>query len=409
MNIPLSRHMNMPLRRRVALAFTLLGFVLSLVFAMSVVVITEDYEQILAEEILHGQAEDYSLRLSNGLAAELPKTHRLSGYLATASDLPAEFGALPPGIHEDVGSGGNHVGVFDTSAGRLVFVIDLSDIEVLEAHLEWFLAGMVVLGTLLAGALGWWFAGFALRPVQRLVSEVDALPVQPRRSTLAAHTSQDELGQLARAIDAYQTRLVDADTREQAFFADASHELRTPLSVVQGVTEVMLDDDGGNDPSQVSRLRRLERGVRDMGNLIEVLLGVARRSELQAETLDARSFLEEAAYIALPDTPRSEKLVRVEIEGGGNLHLPRREALLLVSGLLRKVAQQPPDTTIHVTLGDGELLIDKLVDAASINDDTITSRSDTGQGSALLDRLAQRLGWQMTFESATRIRIRLRD
>ncbi len=399
----------MPLRRRVALAFTLLGFLLSLVFAMSVVVITEDYEHVLAEEILRGQAEDYSLRLSNGLTADLPKTHRLSGYLADAPDAPSEFVALPPGIHEDVGSDGSHVGVFDTSAGRLVFVIDLSDIEALETLLNFFLAGMVVLGTGLAGWLGWWFAGLALRPVLRLVDDVDALPVQPQRSRLAAHTSQDELGRIAHAIDAYQGRLVDADTREQAFFADASHELRTPLSVVQGVTEVMLDaldDERGNDPAHASRLRRLERGVRDMGNLIEALLGVARRSELQSEAVDARTFLHDAAHIALADDAAS-----VLIEASSTLQLPRREGLLLVSGLLRKVAQQPPNVPIHLSLQDGALLIDKQVDAADVASSTgdhSSTRSDTGRGSALLDRLAQRLGWQVNFESVTRIQIRLR-
>ncbi|MGV8923711.1 MAG: sensor histidine kinase [Thermomonas sp.] len=410
MNNTMNRRTNtsMPLRRRVALASTLLGFLLSLVFSIAVVVITEKYEHVLAAEILQGQAEDYSLRLSNQLTADLPKTHRLSGYLASAAGTPPEYRVLPLGIHEDIGHDGSHIGVFDTSAGRLVFVIDLSDIEELEVLLNLFLAGMVVLGTALAGWLGWWLSGVALRPVRSLVDAVDALQVQPLRSRLAAHTSQDELGKLARAIDAYQDRLVDADTREQAFFADASHELRTPLSVVQGVTEVMLDDPG-NDPTHMARLRRLERGVRDMGYLTEALLGVARRSELQTETVDARRFLEDATHIALPDIERTKNQAGIAIEATGTLQLPRREALLLVSGLLRKVAQQAPDAVIHVILSHDEFLIDKQVDAASINDDITTARSDAGRGSALLDRLAQRLGWQVDFESAMRIRIRLRE
>ncbi len=404
--VKLHHSKSMPLRRRVALAFTLLGFLLSLVFSVAVVVITEKYEHVVAAEILQGQAEDYSLRLSNQLTAELPQTHRLSGYLANATNTPPGYDSLPLGIHESASDDGTHIGVFDTSAGRLIFVINLSDIEELEDLLNLFLAGMVVLGTALAGGLGWWFTGFALRPVQRLVDEVDALPVQPRRSTLAAHTSQDELGRLASSIDAYQDRLVDADSREQAFFADASHELRTPLSVVQGVTEVMLDalnDDGDNDPAHVARLHRLERGVRDMSSLTEALLGVARRSELQPDVLDAQSFLKEAAHIAMPG-----KQERFAIEATGTLQLPRREALLLVSGVLRKVAQQSPDALIHITLSGNELLIDEQV-VATTRDDNSPARSDTGRGSALLDRLAQRLSWQVNVESATRVRIRLHE
>ena len=396
-----SATMQMPLRRRVALAFTLLGLLLSVVFSMAVVAVTEDYEHVLAGEILQGQADDYSLRLSNHLVAELPRTHRLSGYVDGAADMPPEYKALALGVHEDARDDGTHVGVFDTSAGRMVFVIDLSDIEAIEILLNWFLAGMVVLGTALAGALGWWFAGLSLRPVRVLVDELDALPVQPQRTRLATYTSPDELGRLAGAIDAYQARLVDADVREQAFFADASHEFRTPLTVVQGVTEVMLDD-AGDDPAHLSRLRRLERGVRDMGNLMEALLGVARRSALQPESLDARNFIGEAALIALP-----ENTTRVAIEANGNILIPRREALLLVSGLMRKVAQQPPDADIHVRLDDQVLLIEKRVDGIEASGDTAATRSDVGRGSALLERLAERLGWQVTFVTPTRIRIQL--
>ena len=132
-------------------------------------------------------------------------------------------------------------------------------------------------GTLLAGWLGWLFSGLALQPLRRLAEGVDALPVQPQASALAAGTSNDELGRLASAIDAYQARLLAADTREQAFFADASHELRTPLTVIQGVTDVLLEDPPG-PPAQAARLQRLERGVRDMRHLLEAMLSAARRT-----------------------------------------------------------------------------------------------------------------------------------
>lgn len=393
----------LPLRHRVALAFTALGFLLSLLFSIAAVMVTEDYERVLATEILQGQAEDYSLRLSNHLAAQLPQTHRLSGYHIDAAGMPPEYAALPLGMHEDEHSDGTHVGVFDTSAGRLVFVVDLSDIETLEAHLKWFLASMIVLGTALAGWLGWLFAGASLRPVRQLAADVDALPAQPQRTRLTERTGNDELGRLAHAIDAYQERLADADMREQAFFADASHELRTPLTVVQGVTEVLLDD-AGSDPVHAARLQRLDRGVRDMGNLLEALLGVARRTELQAEMVDARSFLQEAAGIAAAGRTGAGLV----IDAQGALRLPRREALLLVSGLLRKLHQQPPDAAIRIQLRDQELLIEKAVPTDAGGTDATNARSDTGRGAAMLDRLAQRLGWSVTFETSTRIRIRTR-
>ena len=393
---------SMPLRRRFTLLATVMGLLLSTLSAATIAFVAEDYEYVIATEIMHGQAEDYGLRLANGLPAELPRTQRLSGYRIDAQELPRAYTTYAPGVREDPAHEDIHVGVFDTAAGRLVFTIDLGDIEALEKHLHVFVAAMIVLGTLLAGWMGWLFSGLALTPLRRLAEGVDALPVQPQPSTLAAGTSNDELGRLAGAIDAYQARLLAADAREQAFFADASHELRTPLTVVQGVTDVLLDDPPGN-PAQAARLQRLERGVRDMRHLLDAMLSAARRTPLQAEAIPARALLEEATGIALAGKPG----IASTIDASGDLHAPRREALLLVAGLARRLAQ--PHSVGELRLQLHEDRIDLRFIAAN---DTLASpathaRADTASGSALLDRLAARLGWRVAFDSPASIAIRL--
>ena len=97
------------LRRRVTIACAALGLIMSLLFSFAVVVITEDYEHVIASEVLRGQAEDYSLRIANGLPVQLPRTQRLSGYLTKP---PAELARFGPGVHEDDRREGTHVGVF---------------------------------------------------------------------------------------------------------------------------------------------------------------------------------------------------------------------------------------------------------------------------------------------------------
>lgn len=385
----------LPLRRRVALALTVLGFLLSALFAIATLWMTEDYEYVLANEILRGQAEDYGLRLSNGLPAQLPKTHRLSGY--TRTDVPSHYADFPLGVQEDPANDSVHVGVFDTSAGRLYFTIDLSDIEVLEAHLSWVLAGVVACGTLLAGFLGWHFAGTALKPLHRLAQAVQALPVEPRASDLRAQASDDELGRLAGAIDDYQRRLVEADAHEQAFFADASHELRTPIAIVQGATEVMLDDLGAErDPRRIERLRRLDRGVREMTELVEILLVVARRRALQFETVDATNFLRESL-----EPWRTEGTQAIaHIAAAGALRTPRREALLLLRHAIGKLGWPASGDALSLRLeGERLAIATRTSDAGSAT----AQRSDTGGPGALALRLAQRLGWRCEQASPGRI------
>ena len=390
----------MPLRRRFTLLATLLGFLLSALSAATIAFVAEDYEYVIATEILHGQAEDYGLRLANGLPAELPRTQRLSGYRADAADTPAAYAAFPLGVHEDPAHEDTHVGVFDTSAGRLVFTVDLSDIETLERHLHAFVAAMILVGTLVAGFMGWLLSGIALKPLHALAERVDALPIEPRRTQLAEGASHDELGQLAGAIDAYQSRLTDADVREQAFFADASHELRTPLTVIQGVTDVLLDDPPRN-PADAARLQRLERGVRDMRHLLEAMLSAARRTPLQAEAIDVAAFLAEAIDIALAGKPR----IASTIDASGELHAPRREALLLVAGLTRRLAQAHAIGELQLRLHADQLDLQFLATAETPSTTPTPARADIGTGSALLDRLAARLGWRVVFASPAQVTI----
>jgi signal transduction histidine kinase len=392
----------MALRRRVALAFVALGFVLSMGCAAVVAMVADDYEYVIAAEILRGQSEDYSLRLANGLPAQLPRTHRLSGYLAR--DVPLRYAGYPPGVHEDPARGDVHVGVFDTSGGRMTFVIDLSDIEQMEQHLHVFLAAMVVLGTALAGWLGWMLAGRALAPLGRLADAVDAMPTRPQATALRDRTSDDELGRLAGAIDAYQARLVDADAREQAFFADASHELRTPVAVVRGAIEVLMDEP--QPPAQEARLRRVERGMGELSDLLEAMLDVARRRPPQLEDVDAAKFLREAGAAALALSPG----VTLAVHAAGSLRLAPREARLLLRGVLRHVLPHGAPGTLSLRLdGDALALSFDAADAESVADAVeslpAASRSDTGSVPALLDRLAQRSGWRIEFPQPRRARI----
>ncbi|MGY4515956.1 sensor histidine kinase [Lysobacter sp. HA18] len=379
---------SMPLRRRVTLAFLLLGFLLSLTFALAAVAITEDYESVVAREILRGQAEDYSLRLSNGLPSQLPQTHRLSGYL---SNPPSAYAAYPPGVREDPLHDGVHVGVFDVPAGRLYFVINLADIEALERHLHATLAAIVLLGTLASGWLGWLLARRSLAPVTTLAAAVDRLPLVPVRSDLAADASPDDLGRLAEAIDRYQSRLVDAREQEQAFFADASHELRTPVAVVRGAAE-LLREDAAPVPALTPRLDRLDRGVADLADLLEILLRLARGQRSEIEPRDAaswsRSVIEDALSRFAPN-------IHVRVEASDvQWRLPGHDAALVLRAVARDIVPAGASGTLVANVTPHG--IEFATTDARIPDSGRPRgpvRSDRGIGAGLLGRLAHAHGW----------------
>jgi signal transduction histidine kinase len=402
------------LRWRATLASSVLGAVLCLLFAGATHWLVEDYELILVDEILRNQAEDYSARLVRDPSISLPRTRRLSGYLRRpdgTGDLPAALAALSPGVHESPNEDedGLHMGVFDVPAGRMVFVVDLTDIERLEGDLEIFLVTIVVFGPLLAGWLGWWLAGASLAPVRSLAAAVERLPKRPEPTRLAELAGNDDLGQLAKAIDDYQQRLVDADARERAFFAEASHDLRTPVAVVQGAAEVLLDEPGWS-PSMQRKLQRLDRGMQALVDLLEVLLGVARRSEFPIAPLDVRRLLDESVA-ALPGEDRA----RVTVDGaeGQTVQVPTHAATLLLRSLLRRMLLPGRTGRLVIRFAEQRITVEFRPEPAELAGDAGAPRDQSSVGLALLDRLAEQVDWQIDevaeADGTRRLAIRLPD
>jgi signal transduction histidine kinase len=390
------------LRWRVAAAATALGALLSVLFAVAIFLIVEQYEQLLVTELLDSQAQDYSRALAADPRAALPRGRRVNAWLRRSDgsgDVPARLQAVGPGIHEELDGlpEGLSVGVVDIAQGRLYFTIDVSGIETLEAYLAGALLAVIVLGTALSAWLGLWLAGLSLRPLTRLVADVDALPAAPRATTLAAGLADEEVGRRATAIDRYQARGVDADAEERRFFADASHELRTPIAVVRGVGELLVDDPDAR-PDQQRWLARLDRGLVELTLLLDVLLGLARRREPALEPVCVGTVVGEALRsLATADA------IEFRVDAGADIAwiLPPREAALVLRGVLGRLVGTSAAGTLSLCVQPQALELDFTAAPTAA-----TSAQAGGDGhSTLVGRLAQVMGWRIesdATEAATR-------
>lgn len=129
---------------------------------------------------------------------------------------------------------------------------------------------------LLAAIGGYWIAGRALKPVNR-IAEAAAQISQGRdlnkRINLGEGT--DELHRLAKVFDDMFGRLDDAFRTEQQFTSDASHELRTPMSVIMAQCEYTLEKPRTQEEYEEA-LSVIQRQGRKMSKLIEDMLCFAR-------------------------------------------------------------------------------------------------------------------------------------
>ena len=401
-------------RARVMLLATGMGLLLSLVFAVAAVVITERYEHVLVGALLQDQADAWADRLAKDPHARLVSSELQRAYLrpaGTTGNLPERLTTLSPGVHEaHGGSDGLHIGVFDTPAGRIYLEIDLREIEALERYLLHILLVVILAGALLSTLLGWWLARSATRPLRRLAGAVEQLGTTPHITDLAATLPRDELGRVAQAIDGYQRRLVEAQDVEQAFFADASHELRTPVAVTRGALE-LLEEDMRSQPGLHAPMQRLRRGVDETSALLEALLRLARRQRAEAVLVDvdvwAREFLSNQVQRRMPT-------VLVTVNGqAGALSLPLRDAELVLAALLRSLLARPVPGTLaaHLSPQGIDLHFHAESDAATASRSRpipANTRSDRALGTSLIGRLAATHGWRIDLRDADDGGLRIR-
>ncbi len=150
----------------------------------------------------------------------------------------------------------------------------------------------------LAAIAGYWAAGRALHPVERMRSEAAAISADHPGGRLAVPVADDELRRLANTLNEMLSRLEGAIERERRFVDDASHELRTPLALHKTELELAQRYAASEDELRKAIASGIEE-VDRLAQLADDLLVAARSGEdglaLSPEELRAFELLETVA------------------------------------------------------------------------------------------------------------------
>lgn len=174
--------------------------------------------------------------------------------------------------------------------GNLLYIVQVgTSMESVGETLQRFLLLLVVaipiaLAVSLAG--GWFLAGRALRPVDKITLAAQRIAAGDLSQRLSMPAAHDEIGRLAATFNNMIGRLDTSFRQIRQFTSDASHELRTPLTVMKGETDLvlrrprLLDDYKSVLESNLEEIDRMTRIVDEL-----LFLSRADMGEVRVESL----------------------------------------------------------------------------------------------------------------------------
>lgn len=214
----------------------------------------------------------------------------------------------------------------------------------------WSAVGLLVMA-LLAGLLGWWLAGRALRPVASMTEAARRISEQNLDQRLALTGPDDELHRLADTFDTMLDRLEKAFESQRRFVANASHELKTPLAAQRATLQVGLADP--LPESLVDVREDLLATNREAEQLINALLLLAR-SERGPDETESVDLAEAARVVTAELAPQAARNgVHIDLSAGTRPVVPGDPVLLrhLLTNLIRNAIQyNHPGGSVRVRL-----------------------------------------------------------
>jgi len=289
------------LRSRIIVSFVLLGFCLTTLFAFATNWARMRVENQLVEDVMNRNLDaSWQSYMRSGGTDVVAPVQQMRAFLFRPDKLDSlrrdypEWEGLKDGIHTISGEDAEgkpfsyKVGVRKTPDAWFFIAYDMGQALRGEQQLNRALFLSVIIFSLLSWVLGWWSASRVMRPVSDLASRLRAYRGgNTHPEPLAPRFPDDEVGQLAEALDDYSERLTEVVQRDREFNADVSHELRTPLAVIRGATELLLT--GPNlDDKVLQRLQRIQRAEQQCSDLIGSLLLLSRNERAQGSSNVAR-------------------------------------------------------------------------------------------------------------------------
>lgn len=404
------------LRSRIVLSFLIFGTLLSVLFAISTLFLQNYLEDELIGSTLEQELDDYINQLRLDPTVVEPFYTRIQGYVTRPGDpnqtVDTHIRELPDGVHNvSIGSAVFKAAVRKDDDLWAFLIYDLTENQRLEEQLLLALIGVVLVFSLLSFTLGAWSSRRVMKPVTDLADRLATLGGEGQPVKLSTQFADDEVGQLAMALDSYAERLHQLVERDREFNADVSHELRSPLTVITGATELLLAQPD-LDPKIRTRLLRIARAARQSADITTALLHLVRAEQgidRESSAQNVGQVVRELVHLYEPLIGSKDLQLEVKEDDKVSVIAPESVIAVTVGNLVGNAMRYTNSGHVVITIGNGRAIIEDTGPGIPEEDlDRVFERHYRGQnisgkgsglGLAIVKRLCELYGWSIQFSN----------
>lgn len=360
------------IKSRIIIGFLAFSTLLTTLFAISSVSIRQYLQNEGIAQTIQEDLDVYLLKFTANpnFAGDEQISTNIEAFITTPStfpaDLPSHYADLTEGTH--VLSEGNKTYIVAVNKkyqrnNKPLWGIVRNDISHFDNSSQTLIVVFTVMFfvfLLLAYLLALYVSQKALKPLSKLAAKLENLTPDTHLEPLAPYFHADEVGQVAKALDAYAQRLTDYVIRDKEFNADVSHELRTPITVIRGTVELIKSNPNISD-KDLDRINRIERATKQSTELIETLLLLAREErkehpghERTQPGLIIRNIVEgfEPTLKLKPVTTKITENHWLQVKA------PESVVSVVLSNLIGNAIKYTTEGTVHIILNKNSITVE---------------------------------------------------
>jgi signal transduction histidine kinase len=412
------------LSKKIVSQFCLFTLLISTVWGMFCFILMYNIEDEFIEREVRQEAQFLQQIFDQNKSWSAPRVSYMTLYFSkdTLPDEIKQRFIAEPNRKEFSGENNRHYHLLALPRSENVYLVaEVSEMLLVRPFTKGILKLMLIVGvilTLLAFIIAWQLGRKTAKPLKQLADLVNGVAPEQIPEKFTQQFPNNEIGILARTLEAAMKRINQSLVREKCFTRDVSHELRTPVSIIKNAVEVYRSQHSAEVNNPV--IDRISQASTQMEQTVTTLLTLAReehtvvdKKHVKILPLIEQSIIDQSHLI-------NNKPIQVQVNDNCNVDVFAQSGMLtvLLDNLIGNAFQYTQQGKVIIEMQGTTLIVADTGPGIehgiteNITEPAVKGSQSTGYGFGLsiVKRLCEHQGWLLTLssEQGTKISVTLK-